>query len=283
MKLLITGGCGFIGSNFILNRMKSNPDDIIINCDKVTYSGSTDNLKSVELKNNYKHIDYDICDSLLIKSLFHEFKPDSLIHFAAESHVDRSIHSPFDFVNTNVNGTVNLLNETMVYLNDNSDKYNSFKFIHISTDEVFGSLGPKGVFTENSKFYPNSPYSASKAASDHFVRSWNKTYRLPTIITNCSNNYGPRQFPEKLIPLMITNCIDGFPLPIYGNGTNVRDWVHVIDHCNAISTILDNGIVGECYNVGGNNELTNNQIVNDICEILDELHPQKTIYRTKIN
>tara|TARA_B100000676_G_C18044223_1_gene826886 strand:- start:857 stop:1912 length:1056 start_codon:yes stop_codon:yes gene_type:complete len=276
MKLLITGGCGFIGSNFILSRLKSFQDDIILNYDSLTYSGNPDNLVEVEKGSNYNFVKGDICDSETLKSAMYKFEPDIIIHFAAESHVDRSIDNPFKFVNSNVLGTVNLLTESFNYYKSYKHKLKNFKFIHISTDEVFGSLGESGSFDESSNFSPNSPYSASKASSDHFVRSWHKTYGLPTIITNCSNNYGPFQFPEKLIPLIIANCLDHKPLPIYGKGDNIRDWLFVSDHCEALSTVIDKGRIGNNYNIGGNNEIKNIEIVNKICSILDNLRPRSS-------
>ena len=284
MKLLITGGCGFIGSNFILNRLKSYQDDIVLNYDSLTYSGNPENLIEVKENSNYLFMKGDICDSSKLGSAIDKFEPDIIIHFAAESHVDRSIDNPFEFVNSNVLGTVNLLSETFKYYKSYQDKLKNFKFIHISTDEVFGSLGEYGSFNESSNYSPNSPYSASKASSDHFVRSWHKTYGLPTIITNCSNNYGPFQFPEKLIPLIIANCIDNKQLPVYGKGQNVRDWLYVSDHCNAISKIILNGKIGHTYAIGGNNELKNIDIVNHICSILDDIKPRKSgSYKNLIN
>ncbi len=273
MNLLITGGCGFIGSNFILYQIK-NTNNNIINFDNLTYAANEDNLKSVNNSQRYKFIKGDICDINHIEKLFVEFKPDAIIHFAAESHVDRSIENPTQFVNTNILGTANLLNISLSYFNslEKSNK-NHFKFLHVSTDEVFGSLGKKGYFTEVTPYSPNSPYSASKAGADHLVRSWNKTFNLPTLITNCSNNYGPYQFPEKLIPLIIANCFDKKPLPIYGDGSNIRDWLYVNDHCKAIDLILLNGKVGQSYNIGGDNEISNIEIVKTICDIMDDLKP----------
>ena len=276
MRILVTGGCGFIGSNFIINRLKSNEDDIILNYDLLTYSGNSNNLIRFDSNSNYSFVKGDICDSFLLSSTFNMFEPDIVIHFAAETHVDRSIDSPINFLNTNVFGTATILKESLKYLNTNKNKFTTFKFIHISTDEVFGSLPEIGSFNENCKFYPNSPYAASKASSDHFVRAWNKTYNLPTIITNCSNNYGPFQFPEKLIPLIIANCIDQKPLPIYGKGDNIRDWLFVNDHCEALSSIIDKGQIGHNYNIGGNNEIKNIEIVKKICTVLDNLRPRSS-------
>ena len=268
MKILVTGGYGFIGSNFILNTITS--DKTIYNVDKLTYASNKHNLSSIEKLPNYGFFNIDICDKTAISRLIMDYKPDILFHFAAESHVDRSIHSPDHFINTNIVGTASLLNASLKLFN----KKNDFKFIHVSTDEVFGSLDKNGLFDENSKYNPNSPYSASKASSDHLVRSWNKTYGLPAIITNCTNNYGPYQFPEKLIPLLITNCIDKKTLPIFGKGNNIRDWIFVEDHCDAIDLISKSGIIGESYCIGSSNEKTNIEIVEKICSIFDELSPR---------
>ncbi|MBK69645.1 MAG: dTDP-glucose 4,6-dehydratase [Legionellales bacterium] len=270
MKILVTGGCGFIGSNFILDQL-NNKNNEIINVDKLTYAGNIDNLKSINSSKNYKFIDEDICNLNKINQILMEFNPDCIVHFAAESHVDRSIDNPLTFIQTNVLGTANLLISSQKLLHNNKN----FKFLHISTDEVYGSLGSDGLFKEDTSYQPSSPYSASKAGSDHLVRAWGNTYGLPVLITNCSNNYGPYQFPEKLIPLMIANCIDEKPLPVYGEGSNVRDWLYVGDHCNAIYSVLTNGKIGETYNIGGNNEIKNIDIVNKICMILDNLKPRK--------
>ena len=270
MKILVTGGCGFIGSNFILDQL-NNENNEIINVDKLTYAGNIDNLKSINSSKNYKFIDEDICNLNKINQILMEFNPDCIVHFAAESHVDRSIDNPLTFIQTNVLGTANLLISSQKLLHNNKN----FKFLHISTDEVYGSLGSDGLFKEDTSYQPSSPYSASKAGSDHLVRAWGNTYGLPVLITNCSNNYGPYQFPEKLIPLMIANCIDEKPLPVYGEGSNVRDWLYVGDHCNAIYSVLTNGKIGETYNIGGNNEIKNIDIVNKICMILDNLKPRK--------
>jgi len=270
MRILVTGGCGFIGSNFILRQITSS-NNSILNYDKLTYSGNPQNLLQIKDSNKYKFIKGCITDRLLINKTIEEFKPDSIIHFAAESHVDRSITNPMDFINTNILGTVSLLEEALIY--HNNTKAN-FRFIHVSTDEVYGST-LDDLFTETSPYNPSSPYSASKASSDHLVRAWVKTYDFPAIITNCSNNYGPYQFPEKLIPLMIMNCLNEKPLPVYGKGENIRDWLYVDDHCDAIKTILDEGMVGETYNIGGNNEITNLDIVKTICNILDKIKPRQ--------
>ena len=269
MKILVTGGCGFIGSNYVLQQIASN--NKVINIDKLTYAGNTNNLNSIKNNSNYKFFHSDICDKKSLEILFKKFQPDALVHFAAESHVDRSIDSPMEFINTNIIGTANLLEASLNYWKNNDQ----FRFVHISTDEVFGSLNNTGVFTENTKYDPSSPYSASKASSDHLVRAWHRTFGLPIIITNCSNNYGPYQFPEKLIPLMVANCFDEKPLPIYGKGLNIRDWLFVEDHCRAIHTALLKGKVGETYNIGGNNELKNIDIVKIICSHLNKLKPRK--------
>ncbi|MBT7901209.1 MAG: dTDP-glucose 4,6-dehydratase [Candidatus Marinimicrobia bacterium] len=274
MKILVTGGCGFIGSNFILKQIEETENQIL-NLDKLTYAGNTDNLDSIKDSSPYEFIKGDIADKKLLVKIFNEFQPDAIVHFAAESHVDRSIDGPMDFIHTNIVGTSILLNEATKYYNANIAESNSreFKFLHVSTDEVFGSLNEDGLFVETTPYDPSSPYSASKASSDHLVRAWHRTYGLPILITNCSNNYGPFQFPEKLIPLMIANCIDEKPLPVYGKGHNIRDWLYVEDHCDAVYTVLQHGEIGETYNVGGNNEIRNIDIVKTICAILDEMRP----------
>lgn len=274
MKLLITGGAGFIGSNFILNRIEKG--DQVVNLDKLTYSGNLNNLLSVQNRENYSFVRGDIGDKSLVRKIFSECRPDAVVNFAAETHVDRSVIDPESFVRTNVLGTSNLLLETLEYWKSLSQEEKAkFRFHHISTDEVYGSLGFEDpAFTENTAYAPNSPYSASKASSDHFVRAFHETYGLPTLISNCSNNYGPRQFPEKLIPLMVLNAIEGKPLPIYGNGKNIRDWLHVFDHCDAISLILEKSKPGECYNVGGNSEKNNLEVVAAIINVLDQEVPR---------
>ena len=274
MKILVTGGCGFIGSNFILKQIEETENQIL-NLDKLTYAGNTENLDSIKDSSPYEFIKGDIADKKLLVKIFNEFQPDAIVHFAAESHVDRSIDGPMDFIHTNIVGTSILLNEATKYYNANIAESNSreFKFLHVSTDEVFGSLNEDGFFVETTPYDPSSPYSASKASSDHLVRAWHRTYGLPILITNCSNNYGPFQFPEKLIPLMIANCIDEKPLPVYGKGHNIRDWLYVEDHCDAVYTVLQHGEIGETYNVGGNNEIRNIDIVKTICAILDEMRP----------
>jgi len=269
-NILITGGSGFIGSNFIHYLLKeSNFSGRIINIDKLTYAGNPENLISIEdeFKGRYFFFKADICDKESLANIFIKYKIDTICHFAAESHVDRSIASPEAFIYTNIIGTFNLLELART----NQDHIELFH--HISTDEVFGSLGDTGVFSEDDPYRPNSPYSASKAASDHLVRSYHKTYRLPITISNCSNNYGPYQFPEKLIPLMVLSAVENKPLPIYGNGKNVRDWLFVKDHCKAIWTIMQSGKRGETYNIGGNTEMENLPLVEMICDILDDLLP----------
>jgi len=269
--ILVTGGAGFIGSCFV-RRAVARGDVRIINLDKLTYAGNPDSLPA----NSDRHelIQGDIGDPALVRSLLETHQPSAIINFAAESHVDRSIDGPLTFVETNVLGTCRMLEEVRTwYSQRQSDARETFRFLHVSTDEVYGSLGATGLFTEETAYSPNSPYSASKAASDHFVRAYLHTYGLPVLITNCSNNYGPYQFPEKLIPLMIMNALGGKPLPVYGDGLNVRDWLFVEDHCSAIETVLAHGRVGECYNVGGNNEQTNISIVQMICSTVDRLSP----------
>lgn len=274
MKLLITGGAGFIGSNFILDRIGKG--DQVVNLDKLTYSGNLNNLVSVLNNENYSFVRGDIGDKPLVRKILSEFRPDAVVNFAAETHVDRSVIDPESFVRTNVLGTSNLLLEALEYWKLLSQEERvKFRFHHISTDEVYGSLGFEDpAFREDTPYAPNSPYSASKASSDHFVRAFHETYGLPTLISNCSNNYGPRQFPEKLIPLIILNAIEGKPLPIYGNGKNIRDWLHVSDHCSAISLILENAKPGECYNVGGNSEKNNLEVVAAIINVLDQEVPR---------
>ncbi|MBN4080871.1 dTDP-glucose 4,6-dehydratase [Caldithrix abyssi] len=275
MKIFVTGGCGFIGSNFVLNQI-NNTDNQILNLDKLTYAGNPDNLASISDHAHYQFVQGDICDPKLIPATIQEFQPDAIVHFAAESHVDRSIDGPMEFIQTNIVGTGILLQAALGYWKGkrNKEKGIRFRFLHVSTDEVFGSLEEEGFFTEDTPYDPSSPYSASKAASDHLVRAWQRTYRFPALITNCSNNYGPYQFPEKLIPLMIANCIDEKPLPVYGQGLNIRDWLYVEDHCDAIYVVLLKGKTGETYNIGGDNEIQNIDIVNTISSILDELKPR---------
>ena len=274
MRIFITGGCGFIGSNFVINQIKKNHK--VFNFDKLTYAANQDNLLEINQNSNYTFLKGDITDSKKLSCAIKEFNPNIIINFAAESHVDRSIDGPEEFISTNIIGTYKLLQCSLDYYDNLSkeDKSN-FKFIHVSTDEVYGSLGKKGSFKEVSPYKPSSPYSASKASSDHLVNAWYHTFNLPTIITNCSNNYGPYQFPEKLIPLIIISCLNGKNLPIYGDGKNIRDWLYVTDHCNALDSVINNGEVGETYNIGGNEEKTNLEIVNMICSILDQKIPLK--------
>ena len=271
-KCLVTGGCGFIGSNYIRYVLEKEDDLHIVNLDKLTYAGNRHNLDGIP-ETFHTFVEGDICDPELVKTLFNEHQFDTIVHFAAESHVDRSIEGPAEFIQTNVFGTLNLLEQSR--LNFQHSNNDNFRFLHISTDEVYGSLGDHGKFLETTPYDPSSPYSASKAGSDHLVRSWNRTFGLPTLITNCSNNYGSYQFPEKLIPLMIINCLHGKPLPVYGQGENVRDWLYVRDHCEAIHTVLTSGTVGETYNIGGNNEIRNIDVVRTICDLLNEISPSE--------
>ncbi len=272
MTILVTGGSGFIGSNFILNWIKKSSEQII-NLDNLTYAGNEENLKSIENNSQYIFIKSDINNFHYYENEFHTNKIRAVINFAAESHVDKSISGPNKFMQTNIMGTFNLLETSKNYWNTLSvEKKKNFRFVHVSTDEVYGSLSlNERPFTENNKYKPNSPYSASKAASDHLVRAYNKTYGLPTLITNCSNNYGPYQYPEKLIPLILNNAIREKSLPLYGDGKQIRDWLYVVDHCNAIEEVLKNGAPFEVYNIGGNNEIQNINIVTMICEKLDIL------------
>ncbi len=265
-KILITGGAGFIGSHVVRLFVNKYPDYLIFNLDKLTYAGNLTNLRDVENKPNYRFIKADIVNGDLMMQLFGEHKFDGVIHLAAESHVDRSIANPMEFIMTNIVGTVNLLNAARFYWQHD---YNGKRFYHISTDEVYGSLGETGIFTEKTPYDPHSPYSASKASSDHLVRAYHDTYELPFVISNCSNNYGPNQFPEKLIPLMINNIRKSQPLPVYGAGQNVRDWLYVVDHANAIDIIYHGGVIGETYNVGGNNEWKNIDLIKVICRAMD--------------
>ena len=271
-KILVTGGCGFIGSNYIHQVFEKGRDIHLVNLDKMTYAGNIHNLNGIP-DTFHTFVEGDICDADLVKSLFEKYQFDAVVHFAAESHVDRSIEGPAEFIQTNVVGTLNLLEQSrLFYQHSNSD---NFRFLHISTDEVYGSLGEHGKFQETTPYDPSSPYSASKAGSDHLVRAWNRTFGLPILITNCSNNYGSYQFPEKLIPLMIINCLHGKPLPVYGQGENVRDWLYVRDHCEAIHTVLTSGTMGETYNIGGNNEIRNIDVVTTICDLLNEISPSE--------
>lgn len=270
--ILVTGGAGFIGSNFILQRLEQDSASIV-NLDKLTYAGNLGNLEAVANDQRHDFVQGDIADRGLVRALLERRQPRAVVHFAAESHVDRSIRGPDDFIRTNVDGTFALLEEVRAYWGGLAEREKlDFRFLHVSTDEVYGSLGSEDPpFSETTSYAPNSPYAASKAAADHFVRAYHHTYGLPMLTTNCSNNYGPFQFPEKLIPLMILNARDGKPLPVYGDGQNVRDWLYVEDHCAAITAVLNRGRVGETYNIGGWNEKRNLEIVEAVCDIVDEL------------
>src|SRR5207244_2770036 len=273
--ILITGGAGFIGSNFVLQWMNCERTPVV-NLDKLTYAGNPRNLKPLSGNASYIFLQGDICDRDLVRRLLERHRPRAIVHFAAESHVDRSIRGPDDFIRTNVTGTFSLLEETRAYLSAlPAESRSRFRFLHVSTDEVYGSLGPEEpAFCETTPYAPNSPYSASKAAADHLVRAYHHTYGLPTLTTNCSNNYGPFQFPEKLIPLMILNACQAKPLPVYGDGQHVRDWLFVEDHCRALRRVLEAGRPGEVYNIGGNCERSNLQVVEAICATVDQLCPR---------
>ena len=268
-RCIVTGGAGFIGSALVRHLVRDTEATILV-VDKLTYAGNLESLKEVADSPRYSFLQADICDQAAMDKAFADFKPDTIFHLAAESHVDRSIDGPGEFIRTNVVGTATLLQSALAWWRSNPE----FRFQHISTDEVYGSLGEVGFFTEKTPYSPHSPYSASKAASDHLVRAWHDTYGLPTLITNCSNNYGPYHFPEKLIPLVILNALDGKQLPVYGAGANVRDWLHVEDHVAALCLVNEKGVPGETYNVGGHNERTNLEVVRTICRILDELRPR---------
>jgi dTDP-glucose 4,6-dehydratase len=271
--ILVTGGAGFIGSNFVLDWRAAHPGEAVVNLDALTYAGNRENLSSLAGDPGYHFMHGDITDRSLVDQLLATHRPRAIVHFAAESHVDRSIHGPGAFMKTNIEGTFTLLEAARGYWAGlNEAEKSAFRFLHVSTDEVYGSLGPQDApFTEKHPYEPNSPYSASKAASDHLVRAWHHTYGLPVLTTNCSNNYGPFHFPEKLIPLMIVNALAGKPLPVYGDGMQVRDWLYVKDHCSAIRRVLEAGRLGETYNVGGWNEKPNIEIVHTVCALLDEL------------
>jgi dTDP-glucose 4,6-dehydratase len=274
MTILVTGGAGFIGSNFVLDWFKSS-DEPVVNLDALTYAGNLENLASLQGDARHVFVKGDICDRALIDQLLVEHQPRAIVHFAAESHVDRSIHGPGAFMRTNVEGTFTLLEAARAYWSAlQGEAKSGFRFHHVSTDEVYGSLKPQDPpFAETHAYEPNSPYSASKAASDHLVRAWHHTYGLPVVTTNCSNNYGPYHFPEKLIPLMIVNALAGKPLPVYGDGQQIRDWLYVTDHCSGIRAVLAGGTLGETYNIGGWNEKANIDIVKTVCALLDELRP----------
>jgi dTDP-glucose 4,6-dehydratase len=275
MAILVTGGAGFIGANFVLDWL-AHCDESVINLDKLTYAGNLETLASLNNDTRHRFVKGDIADSTLVAELLEKYRPRAIVNFAAESHVDRSIHGPGEFIQTNIVGTFHLLEEVRSWFRTlPSEAAQAFRFLHVSTDEVYGSLDPDApAFTEKHRYEPNSPYSASKAASDHLVRAYYHTYGIPVLTTNCSNNYGPYHFPEKLIPLMIVNALAGKPLPVYGDGMQVRDWLYVKDHCNAIRCVLGAGRVGETYNVGGWNEKPNIEIVQTICKLLDELRPR---------
>jgi dTDP-glucose 4,6-dehydratase len=277
--LLITGGAGFIGSNFIHHLFKQTGfSGKVVNYDNLTYAGNEDNLAKIKGKwdgQRYFFVKGDIGDRTLLKDIFARFKPQAVINFAAESHVDRSIDAPMVFIDTNIRGTASLLEEALAYWQSLAGTgKKTFRFLHISTDEVFGTLAETGLFSETTAYRPNSPYAASKAASDHLLHAWHKTFGLPVLLTNCSNNYGPYQFPEKLVPLMIINCLQEKPLPVYGQGVNIRDWLYVADHCQALWQVLAKGRTGESYNIGGGNELKNIAVVKNICAIMDDARPR---------
>jgi len=275
-KLLITGGAGFIGSS-VIRHIINNTSHSVVNVDKLTYAGNLESLESIENNTRYAFEQVDICDSTEIKRVFNQHKPDIVMHLAAESHVDRSIDGPGEFIQTNIVGTYVLLEEARDYWSNlEGDRKSNFRFHHVSTDEVYGDLeGTDDLFTEETSYAPSSPYSAAKASSDHLVRAWQRTFKFPTLITNCSNNYGPYQFPEKLIPLIILNALEGKDLPIYGNGKQIRDWLYVDDHARALLHVALTGEISETYNIGGHNELQNIEVVKTVCSILDELVPSK--------
>ena len=282
--ILVTGGAGFIGSNFVLHWLAEQQAPVTV-FDKLTYAGNLENLISAEQDSRYHFVCGDITDGALVRRILDEQHPQAIVNFAAESHVDRSILGPAEFIRTNIEGTFQLLEAVNGYWSElPADQQNAFRFLHISTDEVYGSLNPTAAaFTEETPYAPNNPYSASKAASDHLVRAYHHTYGLPVLTTNCSNNYGPRQFPEKLIPLVMLNALKGLPLPVYGDGKNVRDWLYVGDHCDGICAVLDRGIPGQTYNIGGRQEMSNLQVVEQVCAALDNLKPAKAPYANLIS
>jgi dTDP-glucose 4,6-dehydratase len=283
MRILITGGAGFIGSNLV-RQLIAETDHSVVNVDKLTYAGNLESLDGGMDHPRHTFLQTDICDAGALKTLFEKYQPDAVMHLAAESHVDRSIDGPGEFIQTNIFGTYQLLQAALThYQSLPPERKDAFRFIHVSTDEVYGSLTPSSPgFSETTPYSPHSPYSASKASSDHLARAWNDTYGLPVIVTNCSNNYGPYQFPEKLIPVVILKCLHGEAIPVYGKGENIRDWLFVDDHCAALLCVLKKGAPGETYNIGGNNEQTNLDLVKLICRILDELHPGPQLYSTLI-
>lgn len=285
--ILVTGGAGFIGSNFIPYFIENNKEIHVVNLDLLTYAGNLNNLKELDNNSRYTFFEGDICDRDLVENLFKEYNFSGVIHFAAESHVDNSIKNPDAFVKTNVFGSFTLIDVAKNYWMNSPNKYKKdfekARFHHISTDEVYGTLGPEGLFTETTPYAPNSPYSASKASSDFLVRSYFHTYGMNLVTTNCSNNYGPKQHDEKLIPTIIRKAISGENIPIYGDGKNIRDWLYVLDHCTGIELVYKNGKSGETYNIGGKNERNNLYIANKICEILDEIHPKKNSYKKQIS
>ncbi len=283
MRILVTGGAGFIGSNLV--RMLIHAGHSVLNVDKLTYAGNLMSLADVEQHPNYQFAHVDLCDAHRLSETVQSFRPQWVMHLAAESHVDRSIDGPRQFIDTNIIGTFNLLQSALAhYRSLNANESQEFRFLHVSTDEVYGSLGATGAFSESTRYDPHSPYSASKAASDHLARAWGDTYRLPVMVTNCSNNYGPFQFPEKLIPVVILKCLRGESIPVYGKGENVRDWLYVEDHCTALLQVMQMGRIGETYNIGGNNEMKNIELVELLCDILDRLRPRsdKSSYRSLI-
>jgi len=279
VPILVTGGAGFIGSAFVLQWLAELQTPVTV-LDKLTYAGNLENLASLEQDSRYRFVRGDIVDGASVRRVLDEQRPQAIVHFAAESHVDRSILGPAEFIRTNIEGTFQLLEVVRRYWAElPAEQQRAFRFLHVSTDEVYGSLSPTApAFTEETPYAPNSPYSASKASSDHLVRAYHHTYGLPVLTTNCSNNYGPRQFPEKLIPLVILNALKGLPLPVYGDGQNVRDWLYVEDHCDGIGTVLDRGIPGQTYNIGGRQEMSNLEVVRQICAILDDLKPATAPY-----
>jgi dTDP-glucose 4,6-dehydratase len=279
-RIIVTGAAGFIGFNYVRELLAAEPETEVIALDKLTYAGNPRALAELASEPRFKFVRGDIGDRTLLRELFASAKPTAIIHFAAESHVDRSIDGPEDFIQTNVVGTFHLIEESRRYLAANADP--AFRFVHVSTDEVFGALGPTGSFTETTAYDPRSPYSASKAASDHLVNAYVHTYKFPAVTTNCSNNYGPYQFPEKLIPLTIANALAGKKLPVYGKGENVRDWIYVTDHCEAVRAVLAKGKIGESYLIGSRNEQKNLDVVHTICDTLDELHPSGKPHRSLI-